>query len=104
MKSKKPETLDLEQERKKLIQELNLEFGPKWADHHKPGSFGCHELLDRAAWAEDFVEQYVFNHPACINNREWFELATMAVGALSELYVRIGEVHLNNDSKTTDHA
>jgi hypothetical protein len=44
----------------------------------------------------DTVEQYVLNHPACVQNKDWFALAEQAVGALRELYQQIGAEHLDN--------
>ena len=93
--------LDPEQERQQLIQEMEAEYGPGWAERYKPGSFGCHELLDRTSLLAGLVDQYVLSHPACIQNPNWFTLAEKAVTALNELYQRIGEVHLDSDSKPT---
>ena len=44
---------DSEQERKQLIDELVAEYGPNWSEEFKPGSFGCHELLDRTLLLRD---------------------------------------------------
>ncbi|TMA51935.1 MAG: hypothetical protein E6J80_12860 [Deltaproteobacteria bacterium] len=85
-----------EQERQQLIDELIADHGLHWAEEYKPGSFGCHELLDRTALAADMVEQYVLTHPACVQNKEWFTLADRAMAALRELYQRIGEEHLDD--------
>jgi len=85
---------DLEQERQDLLDEMLVEHGPAWADQFRPGSLGCHELLDRSLLTAEFVEQTVLNHPACIQNPEWFELASRAVMALHELYQAIGAEHL----------
>lgn len=77
------------------------DHGPQWAEHYKPGSFGCHELLDRTSLVADIVERYVLSHPACVQNRDWFALADQAVGALREMYQRIGEAHLDARSDVT---
>ena len=87
---------DVEQERQQLLDELLADHGPHWAKQYEPGSFGCHELLDRTALAADIVERYVRTHPACVQNREWFALAEQAVTALQELYQRIGATHLDD--------
>jgi hypothetical protein len=84
-----------EQERQQLIDELIADYGPDWAEQYKPGSFGCHELLDRTALVADNVERYVLTHPSCVQNRDWFVLAEQAVAALQELYQRIGQEHLD---------
>jgi hypothetical protein len=84
-----------EQERQQLVAELIADRGPDWAEQYKPGSFGCHELLDRTALVADAVERYVLTHPACVQNQDWFALADQAVAALRELYQRIGQEHLD---------
>ena len=91
---------DRERERQQYIEGLIAEHGPQWSDPYKPGSFGCHELMDRTSMAGDIVEQYVLSHPACAQNQEWFALADQAVTALRELYQRIGEVHLEDQDTT----
>ncbi|MBF0337739.1 MAG: hypothetical protein HQL05_07885 [Nitrospirae bacterium] len=62
---------------------------------YQPGSFGCHELLDRTAFVANIIEDYVLNHPSCMLNKQWYGLAERAVAALHELYQRIGEEHLD---------
>jgi hypothetical protein len=90
-----PRILDREDERRQLIEELIVQEGPDWAEQHKPGSFGCHELLDRTAFAADLLERYVLAHPACLGNEDWHRLAEQAADALQELYQRVGEAHLS---------
>jgi hypothetical protein len=77
---------------------MHADHGPHWAEQFKPGSFGCHELLDRTLMAAELVEQYVLSHPSCVQNREWFVLAEQAVSALQELYQRVGAEHLDDTS------
>jgi hypothetical protein len=91
---------ELERERQQRIEELMAEHGAQWSEQYKPGSFGCHELLDRTSMAGDIVEQYVLSHPACAQNQDWFALADQAVAALRELYQRIGEAHLEDQDTT----
>ncbi len=86
--------LSPEQERQQLIEALCADEGQQWAEQYKPGSFGCHDLLDRTACAAEAVERYVLSHPACVRNEDWFALAEQAAAALHELYQRIGEEHL----------
>ncbi len=45
--------LNTEQERQQLTDEFNADHGPDWVEQAKPGSFGCHELLDRKALVAD---------------------------------------------------
>ncbi|KJU83567.1 hypothetical protein MBAV_004236 [Candidatus Magnetobacterium bavaricum] len=61
---------------------------------YQPGSFGCHELLDRTAFIANIIEDYLLNHPSCTKNKDWYSLAERAAAALHELYQRIGEEHL----------
>jgi len=60
----------------------------------KPGSFGCHELLDRTSLLSSNVEQFILAHPACVHNKEWFALAYQAVNHLNELYQKVGAQHM----------
>ena len=50
-----------------------------WAEQYKPGSFGCHELLDRTAMLAAMVEQQIQTHPACVAHPEWYLLAEQAI-------------------------
>ena len=74
---------------------------PGWETRYGPGSFGCHELLDRVNLLGDLVEGQVLDHPSCALEAEWHRLATRAVEALRELYQRIGADHLAEDADGT---
>lgn len=87
--------LELREERKQLIKELIADHGPDWETQYRPGSLGCHELLDRTSLLVDTVDRFVLSHPACVRNEEWFVLACEAVRILNELYQRVGEAHLS---------
>ena len=91
-------TLETEQERQQLLDEMEADYGAGWREQFKPGSFGCHELLDRTSWLGDTLEAYVLSHPACIQNPQWYALANQAVTALRELYQRIGAEHMEPTS------
>ena len=86
------------------MNELIAENGPNWMEQYKPGSFGCHELLDRTSMTADAVEQFVLSHPACLQNAEWFALAEQAATALRELYQRVGAEHLAADDLSDEAA
>jgi hypothetical protein len=86
----------MERERQQRIEDLIAEHGPQWSEQYKPGSFGCHELLDRTSMVADIVERYVLSHPSCAQHQDWYALADQAVAALRELYQRIGEKHLDD--------
>jgi hypothetical protein len=96
--------LDVEQQRQQLLSDMNAEHGPNWAAQYGPGTFGCHELLDRSLLAAETVERFVLDHPACAQNHEWYALAEQAVSALHELYQRIGAEHLADKNNDATHS
>ncbi len=75
-----------EQDRQERAAELNAENGANWAEDYRPGTFGCHELLDRTSLLANNLEEYVLSHPACVAHAEWYALADQAATALQELY------------------
>ncbi len=83
---------EIEQERHKLAAEL---LGTNWQIEYAPGTFGCHELLDRTALMNNLLDDSILSHPACLANPEWYALATQAAAVLAELYQRIGAEHLS---------
>ncbi len=82
------------QELREQFEAVGAEQGPGWEDRYRPGSFGCHEFLDRVNLLGDLVEGQVLGHPACALRAEWYELAARAAEALRELYQRVGSEHL----------
>lgn len=84
----------VEGDRRELSVELSVENGPEWETPYKPGTFGCHELLDRVAFLSKSLDEFVVEHPACIRNADWYALARQASDALAELYQRVGSEHL----------
>lgn len=90
-----------ETERDRLGQggELAAELGEGWESKYRPGSVGCHELLDRTALLSDMLERYLLDHPACVANSGWYTLAEQAAATLRELYQQIGGAHLGNSSE-----
>jgi hypothetical protein len=85
---------EVEQDRQRQAAELLAEQGPEWKAECWPGSFGCHELLDRTALLTDLLERHVLAHPACVAKPEWYLLAEQAAAALRELYQRVGAEQL----------
>lgn len=61
---------------------------------HNPGSFGCHELLDRAHLFADLIDDQLLQHPACLQNPHWYAIAHQAHEALLQLFQAIGTGHL----------
>jgi hypothetical protein len=104
MNVKTAAALATEQERQQRLAELSAEHDPTWLEQYKPGSFGCHELLDRASLLGDTVEQCLLDHPACVQNRDWYALAERAVDALRALYQRIGAEHLETENPASGKA
>ncbi len=86
--------LSAHQEWQEQLAVVAAEQEPGWETRYGPGSFGCHELLDRVLLLGDLVEGQVLEHPACVLQAQWHHLATQAVAALRELYQRIGAEHL----------
>jgi hypothetical protein len=91
-------TDEVEQDRQRQARELSAASGEEWAEAYRPGSAGCHELLDRAALVSDMLERHVLAHPACIARAEWYLLAEQAAVALRELYQQVGAGHLAVES------
>jgi hypothetical protein len=85
---------EVEKDRLQRIEELNADHDPGWWDEYRPGSFGCHELLDRTSLAMNALDEWVLSHPACVGNEEWFALVQRAFDALYELYQGVGAAHL----------
>jgi hypothetical protein len=85
---------EVEQDRLRQARELAAESGEGWAEGYRPGSAGCHELLDRAALVADLLERHVLAHPACVARPEWYLLAEQAAAALRALYQQVGAEHL----------
>jgi hypothetical protein len=94
MRDRADRSSEIGRERQDLFDELAAEHGPEWEAQYRPGSFGCHELLDRTCLLADQLEKSILSHPSCIQNAEWYALAARAVDALRELYQRVGAEHL----------
>jgi hypothetical protein len=85
---------EIERERNERVEDLSAEYGSEWEERYRPGSFGCHELLDRTCLLADQLETAVLSHPSCLRNREWYALARKAVDSLRELYQLVGAEHV----------
>ena len=66
---------EVEQVRLQLAEQLASDSGANWADGYRPGSPGCHELLDRASLVADMLERHLLGHPACVAHPGWYSLA-----------------------------
>lgn len=94
-----PDSGESERDRLRQVDELAADLGEKWAEEYRPGSAGCHELLDRTALLSDMLERYLMEHPACVANPDWYVLAEQAAAVLRELYQQIGGEHLDDPSE-----
>lgn len=81
---------EIEQDRQQILSDVAADQGPNWSEQFQPGSFGCHELLDRTALVSDLLQRYILTHPACALQPDWYALADQAAAALCELYQQIG--------------
>jgi len=71
-----------------------VEEEPIDPEKFKPGSFGCHELLDRTNLIINMIDREILQHPSCQMNPKWLKLANKASEALGKLYVAVGTKHL----------
>lgn len=93
-----------EGERLRRIKQQVDEAGPGWSGPFKPGTFGCHELLDRTSMLADQVERLIVDHTSILLDPEWFALAERALTALNDLYQRVGESHLDDEAESGNQA
>jgi hypothetical protein len=59
-----------------------------------PGTFGCHEAMHTASIMMDMAHDQLLQHPAVLNDPEFYRLANNAFEALFEVYQAIGTKHL----------
>jgi hypothetical protein len=90
--------------RQSQLADLAAENEPGWESQFQPGAFGCHELLDRTSLLGDLVESQLLEHPACVLNPKWHQLALNAVEALRELYQQVGAEHLAEEAPRNGQA
>lgn len=92
-KSSKPESAAMRTARKTMdgLKRLGLT-----RRRYGPGTFGCHEALDRTSLLSELVYE-LSEHDAIKLNPKWEAMATKAGGILFDLYQAIGAVHLGCD-------
>ena len=83
-----------EADRLRLANDLLADLGAGWGDGFRPGTPGCHELMDRASMLVDMLERYLLTHPACVAEPDWYALAERAAAAVRELFYQVGAEHL----------
>lgn len=69
-----------------------------WRDvkHWRPGTHGCHELLDRVSIILSNFNDFVEGHPALANDPQWSTLVDDIASRLMALYQSIGAEHLEH--------
>lgn len=99
---------EIESRRQEYLEQLKADEEDPEQD--EPGSFGCHELLDRTSIVMDNLNGFVVEHSACVWNKKWFFLAHRASDLLFELYQDIGATHIGTpirakwtEKAPTDH-
>jgi hypothetical protein len=86
-----------EAERQDELKDFLQEEGQQALEQFRPGTHGCHELLDRTAMIVDLLDRYIVSHPACLQNAEWYTLARQAADALHNLYQQVGTAQLEDE-------
>src|SRR5262245_33278676 len=88
---------EVERAREHLANELAADSGAGWADAYRPGSPGCHELLDRASMLAEMLERHLVAHPACVANPARAALVERAARGVRELSRQVGAEHVGAD-------
>lgn len=91
-----PDPDAIEQERQDLLRQFLADSPQSLTADYGPGSFGCHELLDRTALIVQLLHEQIIEHPSCIQEPSWFALAHEAAAILSRLYQDVGREHLEH--------
>ncbi len=92
------DALDLERDRQQRLRDLAENGTEPTLDEFRPGTFGCHELLDRTDCLVRLIDGWILSHPACLQRPEWFALADQALDLLAELYQQVGAEHLEENA------
>lgn len=85
---------DTETTRLARLTAMELATSPAAVASSGPGSYGCHEALDRSSIITNLVGDWLLEHPSIVANAEWFRLADEAHTKLMDLYQAIGAKHL----------
>jgi hypothetical protein len=73
---------------------FNDKLGSYDSNDFLPGTFGCHEALDRCSILCEQVDS-LSQHPAIVMEPEWRKKAVTATNLLAELYQDIGRKHMS---------
>jgi hypothetical protein len=80
---------------------LLKDFSKKELKNFLPGTMGMHEAMHMASVFCSVVDDQLRCHPAVLQDHQAFTLANMAHEALFDLYQRLGELHLRDDTPGT---
>ena len=81
---------ELEFQRQNRLDEAACDADGAIADGYRPGTVGCHELLDRLLITTRFLDDSLLYHPALLLVPEWFAVASQSVDLLNGLYQQVG--------------
>ena len=87
---------ELEDDRRNRLDEAACDQEGSIADVYRPGTFGCHELLDRLSTIARFLDNSPLSHPALLLEPVWYATANRAVDLLNDLYQHFGAKHLGH--------
>ncbi len=86
--------MDIEVDRQKSLakarESLHFSEGETIEGRFGPGSFGYHELLDRAFLMQSNWESFIAEHPATLLDPERFRKAQEIATAIAEFYQLVG--------------
>jgi len=84
----------VEQERREDLLDAKAIYGDL-EEKFAPGSFGCHELLDRLSVVTSIWNERIIASPATIIDPEFYKEAREIANAISKLYQKVGTRHLD---------
>lgn len=88
-------SVEIEETRRAHIRGLSA-HSPGWPAQFAPGTFGCHEAMDRASLIGGLADD-LSSHPAILRDPQWYQMAYQAAQLLYDLYQAIGAAHLNDE-------
>lgn len=83
-----------EDDRLEQLEECKESYGEDFEETFKPGSFGFHELIDRASIMAN-IWDYVAEHPSCISDPDLYKDAQEIQMAIADFYQKAALKHLD---------
>lgn len=62
-------------------------------ERFKPGSYGCHEAIDRCDTVIDLIEDRLLSHPSIYLNQELYRKMRIAQQFLTDCYEELFTIH-----------